>query len=57
MARIGVFVCHCGRNIAGTIDVKKVVEEVKKFPDVVHAEDYIYMCSDTGQKLLQQRIT
>ncbi|MGQ4834398.1 MAG: 4Fe-4S binding protein [Candidatus Asgardarchaeia archaeon] len=56
MARIGVFVCHCGRNIAGTIDVKKVVEEVKKFPDVVHAEDYIYMCSDTGQKLLQQRI-
>ncbi len=54
--RIGVFVCHCGRNIAGTIDVKKVVEEVKKLPGVVYAEDYIYMCSDPGQKKIIEAI-
>jgi len=50
--RTGVFVCHCGRNIAGTVDVKKVVEAVSKLPGVVHAEDYIYMCSEPGQKLI-----
>ena len=56
MPRIGVFVCHCGRNIAGTVDVKKVVEVISKHPDVVHAEDYVYMCSDVGQKLVRERI-
>lgn len=50
MARIGVFVCHCGRNIAGTVDVKEVVERVSKLPGVVHVEDYIYMCSEPGQQ-------
>ena len=39
MQRIGVFVCHCGSNIAATIDVKKVVEMVSHEPGVVHAED------------------
>ncbi len=48
--RIGVFVCHCGTNIAGVVDVKKVVEEVRKLPGVVHAEDYVYMCSQVGQQ-------
>ncbi len=48
--RIGVFVCHCGTNIAGVVDVKKVVEEVSKLPGVVHAEDYVYMCSQIGQQ-------
>ena len=38
--RIGVFVCHCGTNIAATVDVKKVVEMAEKEPGVVHAEDY-----------------
>ena len=47
--RIGVFVCHCGSNIAATVDVKKVVEMAKLEPGVVHAEDYQYMCSEAGQ--------
>jgi len=52
--RIGVFVCHCGLNIAGTVDVKKVVEEIGNYPGVVHAEDYMYMCSDPGQELMRK---
>lgn len=54
--RIGVFVCHCGLNIAGTVDVKKVVEVVSKLPYVVHAEDYIYFCSAPGQDKIKQAI-
>ncbi len=54
--RIGVFVCHCGRNIAGVVDVKKVVEEVSRIPGVVYAIDYVYMCSDVGQKLIVDAI-
>jgi heterodisulfide reductase subunit A len=54
--RIGVFVCHCGRNIAGSVDVDRVVEQIKGYPDVVHAENYIYMCSDPGQKLVIKAI-
>uniref|UniRef100_A0A7C4UAA4 FAD-binding protein n=1 Tax=candidate division WOR-3 bacterium TaxID=2052148 RepID=A0A7C4UAA4_UNCW3 len=49
--RIGVFICHCGLNIAGTIDVKKVAEEAKKIKDVVFSTNYIYMCSEPGQQL------
>ena len=49
MQRIGVFVCHCGSNIAATVDVKKVVELARLEPGVVHAEDYQYMCSEAGQ--------
>lgn len=54
--RIGVFVCHCGRNIAGTVDVKKVCDVVSRHPYVVHVEDYKYMCSDPGQKLMEDAI-
>lgn len=49
MKKIGVFVCWCGTNIAATVDVKAVVEVVKKEPNVVFAEDYQYMCSEVGQ--------
>lgn len=49
MQRIGVFVCHCGSNIAGTVDVTKVTEMAKLEPGVVHAEEYQYMCSEAGQ--------
>ena len=49
MQRIGVFVCHCGSNIAATVDVKKVVEIISQEPSVVHCEDYQYMCSEAGQ--------
>ncbi len=56
MKRTGVFICHCGINIAGTVDVKKVAEELSKHPGVVHSEDYVYMCSDPGQNLIEQAI-
>ncbi|MGD8793602.1 MAG: CoB--CoM heterodisulfide reductase iron-sulfur subunit A family protein [Anaerolineae bacterium] len=56
MKRIGIFVCHCGTNIAGTVDVERVVEEIQKFPDVVYAVDYKYMCSDPGQQLIRDHI-
>jgi heterodisulfide reductase subunit A len=56
MKRIGVFVCHCGTNIAGTVDVERVVEEIRKFPEVVYAIDYRYMCSDPGQQLIRDHI-
>ena len=49
MQRIGVFVCHCGSNIAATVDVKKVVEMALQESGVFHAEDYPYMCSEAGQ--------
>jgi len=56
LQRIGVFVCHCGTNIAGTVDVEKVVEQIKSEPGVVHAEDYQYMCSEAGQSKIQAAI-
>jgi heterodisulfide reductase subunit A len=50
--RIGVFVCHCGKNIAGYLDVEKVTEEVKKLPNVTHAEHVMFACSqDSGKKI------
>ena len=54
--RIGVFICHCGKNIAGIVDVKKVAEEVAKLPGVVYVEDYVYMCSDPGQQKIIEAI-
>ncbi|MFO8184627.1 MAG: CoB--CoM heterodisulfide reductase iron-sulfur subunit A family protein [Candidatus Aegiribacteria sp.] len=56
MKRIGVFVCHCGINIAENVDVKKVAEEAGKLPGVVYAQDYIYMCSEPGQALVREKI-
>ena len=56
MQRIGVFVCHCGSNIAATVDIKKVVEMALKEQGVVHAEDYQYMCSEAGQAKIQEAI-
>ena len=49
MQRIGVFVCHCGSNIAATVDVKRVAEMALMEPGVVHAEDYQYMCSEADR--------
>ncbi len=56
MNRIGVFICHCGRNIAATVDVKSLVQEISKYPGVIHCEDYKYMCSDPGQNLIKEKI-
>ncbi len=52
MQRIGVFVCHCGTNIAGTVDVKAVAEALKSEPGVVFSTDYQYMCSQAGQNMI-----
>jgi heterodisulfide reductase subunit A len=54
--RLGYFICHCGLNIAGTVDVKKIAGELSRYPGIVHSEDYVYMCSDPGQKLIQDTI-
>jgi len=56
MKRIGVFVCHCGLNIAGKVDVEKVAQEIGKLPGVAHAVDYTYMCSDPGQDMIKDTI-
>ncbi|OHB85578.1 MAG: hypothetical protein A2V98_13495 [Planctomycetes bacterium RBG_16_64_12] len=54
--RIGVFVCHCGSNIASVVDVPRVVEQAKGFPYVVLAEHNVYTCADDSQELLKRRI-
>ena len=56
MQKIGVFVCWCGSNIAATVDVKAVAEAMKSEPNVVFATDYQYMCSEGGQKMIQDAI-
>lgn len=50
--KVGVYICHCGINIAGTVDVKRVAEYAASLPDVAVARDYTYMCSDPGQALI-----
>jgi heterodisulfide reductase subunit A len=54
--RIGVYICHCGINIAATVDVQAVTRLAAQLPDVVVARDYTYMCSDPGQLLIKQDI-
>ena len=56
MTRIGVYVCHCGLNIAGTVDVENVTEYAKGLPDVTVARHYAYMCSEPGQRMIQDDI-
>jgi len=54
--RIGVFVCHCGTNIAQTVDVAKVVAFAATLPGVIIAREHKYMCSDPGQLGIQKDI-
>jgi heterodisulfide reductase subunit A len=56
MQRIGVFVCHCGTNIAATVDVKAVAEALANEPGVVISKEYQYMCSEAGQNLVKDAI-
>ncbi|MBQ2714890.1 MAG: CoB--CoM heterodisulfide reductase iron-sulfur subunit A family protein [Clostridia bacterium] len=56
MQRIGVFVCWCGSNIAGTVDVQAVAEALKTEPGVVFSTNYQYMCSQAGQDIMKQAI-
>ncbi len=57
MIRTGVFVCHCGLNIAGTVDVAEVAAKARGIDGVVYSADYKYMCSDPGQNLIKQAIS
>jgi heterodisulfide reductase subunit A len=52
MKRVGVFLCWCGSNIAGTVDVGKVAEQVRRLPGVVYVEENKYTCSEPGQASL-----
>jgi len=54
--RIGVYICHCGLNIAGTVNVGEVREFISRAPSVAIARDYKFMCSDPGQALIQEDI-
>ncbi len=54
--RIGVYICHCGINIAATVDVKAVAAHAASLPGVVVSREYTYMCSDPGQGLIQDDI-
>lgn len=54
--RIGVYICHCGINIAATVDVAAVTRYATQLPGVVIARDYTYMCSDPGQALIKNDI-
>ena len=56
MARIGVFICHCGENISATVDVEKVAEVASKLQGVAFSTHYKYMCSSPGQDKIIQAI-
>jgi heterodisulfide reductase subunit A len=56
VARIGVFICHCGENIARTVDCRRLAEAARKMPGVAHAVDYRYICSDPGQNIIKEAI-
>ena len=55
-ARTGVYICHCGTNIAAKVDVAAVADYARGLDNVVLARDYAYMCSDPGQALIKQDI-
>jgi len=54
--KIGVYICHCGLNIAGTVDVQAVTKYAATLPNVIVSRDYLYMCSDPGQYLIKNDI-
>lgn len=54
--RIGVFICHCGHNIAGTIDVEAVAKKGESLPHVEYSTHFMFMCADSGQQLIKEKI-
>ena len=54
--KIGVYICHCGHNILGMVDVPAVVEDAAGLPQVAVAREYQFMCSDPGQELIKKDI-
>jgi len=55
-SRIGVYVCHCGTNIAGVVNVEELAAFARELPGVVLAKEYKYMCSDPGQEMIKRDI-
>ena len=56
MRKVGVFICHCGINIAGSVDVDKVAQDLQSYPGVAFATTYKYTCSDPGQQIIKDAI-
>ena len=54
--RVGVFICHCGNNIGGVVRVPDVVEYARTLPNVVHAEDNLYTCSEEGLSSIKDKV-
>jgi len=54
--RIGVYICHCGTNIAGVVDVEDVAKYAENLPNVVLAKHYVYMCSAPAQAMIKEDI-
>ncbi|MEW6424528.1 MAG: CoB--CoM heterodisulfide reductase iron-sulfur subunit A family protein [Bacillota bacterium] len=56
MPKVGVYICHCGENIAGAVNIGEAGEYAKSLPGVTVVRDYLFMCSDPGQELIRQDI-
>ncbi|MBI4776908.1 MAG: CoB--CoM heterodisulfide reductase iron-sulfur subunit A family protein [Deltaproteobacteria bacterium] len=56
VARIGVFVCHCGLNMGKVLDLREIAEAAGKLPGVVHAEEMMFACSDASRSQIRSRI-
>ncbi|MFA5787416.1 MAG: CoB--CoM heterodisulfide reductase iron-sulfur subunit A family protein [Actinomycetota bacterium] len=56
MARIGVFVCHCGENIARNVDVEQAAQAARRLPGVAFSDHYPYLCSAPGQKMIRDAV-
>ena len=54
--KIGVFICHCGSNIAGVVDIERVMNSIRELPNVEVIEDYKYVCSKPGQQILKDYV-
>ena len=55
MNKIGVYICHCGKNIASKIDIDKVINEFEADKRLV-VKDHVFLCSEQGQKLIQSDV-
>ena len=54
--KTGIFICHCGHNIKHTVDVKKLSEYFRKYPNVTVSQDYVFVCSEPGQDMIRESI-
>ncbi|MCK4547263.1 MAG: CoB--CoM heterodisulfide reductase iron-sulfur subunit A family protein [Candidatus Eisenbacteria sp.] len=54
--RVGIFLCHCGINIAGVLDIGRMAEEARRLPHVAFVEENLFLCSDAGQRVVQEAI-